>query len=130
MTQTVARTMIERKSGRIINISSQAGTVTLAGESVYCMSKAAINHLTRCLATEWAAHGITVNSIAPTFIWTDSTKPVLADPDFHRQTVAHIPLGRIGHTGDVVGAVVFLASSASALITGANLLVDGGWSLI
>jgi NAD(P)-dependent dehydrogenase (short-subunit alcohol dehydrogenase family) len=129
MTQAVARTMIERKFGRIINISSQAGTVTLHGESVYCMSKAAINHLTRCLALEWARHGITVNTVAPTFVWTDSTKPSLADPDFHRQTLAHIPLGRIGHTGEVVGAVVFLASPAAALITGTNLLVDGGWSV-
>jgi len=129
MTQVIARTMIERKSGRIINISSQAGTVTLHGESIYCMSKAAINHLTRCLALEWAPYGITVNTVAPTFIWTDSTKPALADPDFHRRTLAHIPLGRIGHTSDVVGAVVFLASPASALITGTNLLVDGGWSV-
>lgn len=129
MTQAVAQTMIERKSGRIINISSQAGTVTLSGESIYCMSKAAINHLTRCLALEWAPYGITVNTIAPTFIWTDSTKSVLADPDFHHRTLSHIPLGRIGHTSDVTGAVVFFASSAAALITGANLLVDGGWSV-
>jgi len=129
ITQAVARTMIERKSGRIINISSQAGTVTLAGEAIYCMTKAAINHLTRCLALEWAPHGITANTVAPTFIWTDSTKAALADPDFHRRTLAHIPLGRIGHTGDVVGAVVFLASPAAALITGTNLLVDGGWSV-
>jgi NAD(P)-dependent dehydrogenase (short-subunit alcohol dehydrogenase family) len=129
VTQAVAHTMIERKSGRIINISSQAGTVTLHGESIYCMSKAAINHLTRCLALEWAPYGITVNTVAPTFIWTDSTKPALADPDFHRRTLAHIPLGRIGHPSEVVGAVVFLASPASALITGTNLLVDGGWSI-
>ena len=129
VTQAVAHTMIERKSGRIINISSQAGTVTLHGESIYCMSKAAINHLTRCLALEWAPYGITVNTVAPTFIWTDSTKPALADPDFHRRTLAHIPLGRIGHPIEVVGAVVFLASPASALITGTNLLVDGGWSI-
>ncbi|MBY5766989.1 MULTISPECIES: SDR family NAD(P)-dependent oxidoreductase [Rhizobium] len=129
VTQTVARHMIAQKSGRIINISSQAGTVTLRGEALYCMSKAAINHLSRCLAAEWAQYGITVNTVAPTFIWTDSTRPVLADPDFYARTVGHIPLGRIGDTDDVVGAVVYLASPAASLVTGANLLVDGGWSI-
>jgi NAD(P)-dependent dehydrogenase (short-subunit alcohol dehydrogenase family) len=129
VTQAVARTMIARKSGRIINISSQAGTVTLRGEAIYCMTKAAINHLTRCLAAEWASHGITVNTVSPTFIWTDATTPALSKPEFLDQTVAHIPLGRIGETKDVVGAVVFLASPASSLITGTNLLVDGGWSV-
>ena len=129
MTQAVARHMIERKAGRIINISSQAGSVTLRGEAIYCMSKAAINHLTRCLAAEWAMYGITVNTVAPTFIWTDGTRPALADPEFHKRTLGHIPLGRIGDTDDVVGAVVFLASPAASLVTGANLLVDGGWSV-
>lgn len=129
MTQTVARQMIEQKSGRIISISSQAGTVTLRGEALYCMSKAAINHLSRCLAAEWAQYGITVNTVAPTFIWTDGTKPALSDKQFHDRTLAHIPLGRIGDTSDVVGAVVYLASPAASLVTGANLLVDGGWSI-
>nr|WP_292769720.1 glucose 1-dehydrogenase [Mesorhizobium sp.] len=128
-TQTVGKLMIAQKSGRIINMSSQAGTVTLRAESIYCMSKAAINHLTRCLAAEWAEHGITVNSIAPTFIHTDGTKPALSDPAFHRQVLNHIPLGRIGDPIDVAGTVVFLASPAAALITGANILVDGGWSV-
>jgi NAD(P)-dependent dehydrogenase (short-subunit alcohol dehydrogenase family) len=128
-TQTVGRKMIGQKSGRIINISSQAGTVTLPGESIYCMTKAAINHLTRCLAVEWAPHNITVNSVSPTFIWTDATAPALADPEFHKRTLAHIPLGRIGNPLDAAGAVVFLASPAAALITGVNLLVDGGWSV-
>lgn len=129
VTQAVARHMIGKKGGRIINISSQAGTVTLRGEAIYCMSKAAINHLSRCLAAEWAQHGITVNTVSPTFIWTDSTRPVLADPDFYKRTVGHIPLGRIGDTDDVVGAVVYLASPAAALVTGTDLLVDGGWSI-
>jgi len=129
LTQAVGRRMIAQKSGRIINISSQAGTVTLLGESIYCMTKAAINHLTRCLAMEWAPHNITVNSVSPTFIWTDGTAPALADPEFRKRTLAHIPLGRIGDPLDVAGAVVFLASPAASLITGTNLLVDGGWSV-
>ena len=128
-TQAVGRLMIAQKSGRIINISSQAGTVTLKGEAIYCMSKAAINHLTRCLAAEWAGHGISVNSVAPTFIWTDGTRPSLAEPDFHKHVLGHIPLGRIGDPIDVAGTVVFLASPAASLITGANILVDGGWSV-
>jgi NAD(P)-dependent dehydrogenase (short-subunit alcohol dehydrogenase family) len=129
VTQAVGKTMIQRKKGRIINMSSQAGSVVLHGESIYCMTKAAINHLTRCLASEWAPHGITVNSIAPTFIYTDGTAPALSDPDFKRKTLAQIPLGRIGDPKDVAAAVVFLASPAAALITGTNLLVDGGWSV-
>jgi NAD(P)-dependent dehydrogenase (short-subunit alcohol dehydrogenase family) len=127
-TQAVARLMMAQKSGRIINISSQAGSVVLKGEAIYCMTKAAINHLTRCLAVEWAPHGINVNSVAPTFIWTDGTRPSLADPAFHAQVLGHIPLGRIGDPVDVAGTVVFLASPAASLITGANILVDGGWS--
>jgi NAD(P)-dependent dehydrogenase (short-subunit alcohol dehydrogenase family) len=129
VTQAVGKTMIQRKKGRIINMSSQAGSVVLHGESIYCMTKAAINHLTRCLASEWAPHGITVNSIAPTFIYTDGTAPALSDPDFKRKTLAQIPLGRIGDPKDVAAVVVFLASPASALITGTNILVDGGWSV-
>ncbi len=128
-TQAVARGMIARKFGRIVNISSQAGSVVLKGEAIYCMSKAAINHLTRCLAYEWAPHGITVNSVSPTFIHTDGTAPALADPQFRLQVLNHIPLGRIGEPKDVAGAVVFLASPAASLVTGANLLVDGGWSV-
>jgi NAD(P)-dependent dehydrogenase (short-subunit alcohol dehydrogenase family) len=129
VSQAVARLMKQQGGGRIINISSQAGSIVLKGESVYCMSKAAINHLTRCFALEWAPYGINVNSVAPTFILTDGTRPALSDPAFHAHVLNHIPLGRIGETSDVTGAVVFLASPASALITGANLLIDGGWSV-
>jgi NAD(P)-dependent dehydrogenase (short-subunit alcohol dehydrogenase family) len=127
-TQAVGKLMMAQKSGRIINISSQAGSVVLKGEAIYCMTKAAINHLTRCLAVEWAPYGINVNSVAPTFIWTDGTRPSLADPDFHAHVLGHIPLGRIGDPIDVAGTVVFLASPAASLITGANIMVDGGWS--
>jgi NAD(P)-dependent dehydrogenase (short-subunit alcohol dehydrogenase family) len=128
-TQAVGKLMIAQKSGRIINISSQAGSVVLKGEAIYCMTKAAINHLTRCLAVEWAPHNISVNSVAPTFIWTDGTRPSLSDPEFHAHVLGQIPLGRIGDPIDVAGTVVFLASPAASLITGANILVDGGWSV-
>src|SRR5688500_10068810 len=96
-TQTVGRKMIGRKSGRImighksgriINISSHAGTVRLPRAAIYCITKAAINHLPRCLAVEWAPHTITVNSVSPTFIWPDATAPALADPEFHKRTLA------------------------------------------
>ncbi|CAN5405275.1 SDR family oxidoreductase [soil metagenome] len=130
VTQAVAKLMKKDGGGRIINISSQAGSVVLKGESIYCMSKAAINHLTRCLAVEWASGGINVNSVSPTFIHTDGTRPALSDPQFHAQVLSHIPVGRIGETSDVTGAVIFLASPAAALITGTNLLVDGGWSVL
>jgi NAD(P)-dependent dehydrogenase (short-subunit alcohol dehydrogenase family) len=129
MSQAVGRAMIERKRGRIINMSSQAGSVVLHGEAIYCMTKAAINHLTRCLASEWAPHNVNVNSVAPTFIKTDGTAPALSDPEFKRRTLANIPLGRVGEPKDVAGVVVFLASPAASLITGANILVDGGWSV-
>ncbi len=113
LTQAVGRHMIARNGGRIINISSQAGTVALRGEAIYCMSKAAINHLTRCLAAEWARYDITVNTVSPTFIHTDGTASFLSDADNRNGTIGHIPLGRIGETDDVVGAVVFLASPAN-----------------
>lgn len=129
MTQAVGRHMIARNGGRIISISSQAGTVALRGEAIYCMSKAAINHLTRCLAAEWARYNVTVNTVSPTLIHTDGTAPFLSDAENRKATVDHIPLGRIGETDDVVGAIVFLASPATTLVTGANLLVDGGWSV-
>src|SRR5690348_8181052 len=90
--QAAGRRMIKRQAGRIINMSSQAGSVALKGEAIYCMTKAGIDHLTRCLAYEWAPHNVTVNAVAPTFIWTDGTRPSLSDKAFLSQTLAHIPL--------------------------------------
>ena len=127
--QAAARVMIPQKSGRIINMSSQAGFVALPTESVYCMTKAAIAHLTKCLAVEWGKHNITVNAVAPTFIHTPGTEECLANPEFRADVVERIAaLHRIGEPMDVAGAVVFLASSAASLITGQTILIDGGWS--
>ncbi len=128
VTQAVAKVMIGQKSGRIINISSQAGFIALQDESIYCMTKAAINHLTKCLAVEWAKHNINVNAVAPTFIHTPGTQPYLADTNNLEATLSKIPLGRIGEPHDVTGAVVFLASPAASLITGEVMLIDGGWT--
>ncbi len=127
--QAAGRVMIQQKSGRIINVSSQAGFVALPTESVYCTTKAAIVHLTKCLAVEWGQHGITVNAVAPTFIETPGTEECLADPTFHADVVERIAgLHRIGKPMDVAGAVVFLASPAASLITGHTIVIDGGWT--
>jgi len=126
--QAAGRVMIQQRHGRIINLSSQAGFVALPTESVYCMTKAAIAHLTKCLAVEWGQYNITVNAVAPTFIRTPGTAEALADDAFRAEVLSQIPLGRIGEPMEVAGAVVFLASPAASLITGATLLIDGGWT--
>src|SRR5712672_1416050 len=127
--QAAGRVMIRQRCGRIINLSSQAGFVALPTESVYCITKAAIAHLTKCLAVEWGKYNITVNAVAPTFIRTPGTESVLADAAFHADTVERIAaLHRIGEPMEVAGAVVFLASPAASLITGETILIDGGWT--
>jgi NAD(P)-dependent dehydrogenase (short-subunit alcohol dehydrogenase family) len=127
--QAVGRIMIRQKSGKIINMSSQAGFAALPTESIYCMTKAGIAHLTKCLAVEWGKHGITVNAVAPTFIRTPGTESALADAAFRADTVERIAaLHRIGEPMEVAGAVVFLASPAASLITGETILIDGGWT--
>src|SRR6516165_11005322 len=127
--QAAGRLMIRQGSGRIVNMSSQAGFVALPTESVYCMTKAAISHLTKCLAVEWGQYNITVNAVAPTFIFTPGTEEALADPSFRADTIERIAaLHRIGEPMEVAGAVVFLASPAASLITGHTILIDGGWT--
>ncbi len=127
--QAAARVMIRQKRGRIINMSSQAGFVALPTESVYCTTKAAIAHMTKCLAVEWGKYNITVNAVAPTFIFTPGTEEALADPAFRADTIERIAaLHRIGEPMEVTGAVVFLASPAASLITGHTILIDGGWT--
>jgi NAD(P)-dependent dehydrogenase (short-subunit alcohol dehydrogenase family) len=128
VSQAAGRVMIKQKYGRIINLSSQAGFVALPTESIYCMTKAAISHLTKCLAVEWGQYNITVNAVAPTFINTPGTAQALGDPAFRADVLSRIALGRIGEPVEVASAVVFLASPAASLITGDTLLIDGGWT--
>ena len=127
--QAAGRLMIRQNGGRIINMSSQAGFVALPTESIYCMTKAGISHLTKCLAIEWGKYNILVNAVAPTFIRTPGTEECLANPEFRADVVERIAaLHRIGEPMDVAGAVVFLASPAASLITGQTLVIDGGWT--
>jgi NAD(P)-dependent dehydrogenase (short-subunit alcohol dehydrogenase family) len=127
--QAAGRLMIRQNRGCIVNMSSQAGFVALPTESIYCMTKAAVAHLTKCLAVEWGKYNIRVNAVAPTFIHTPGTESALADHAFRNDVTERIAaLHRIGEPMDVAGSVVFLASPAASLITGHTLLIDGGWT--
>ena len=127
--QAVVRRMLEAgRTGSIINMSSQMGHVGGARRTIYCASKHALEGLTKAMAVELGPHGIRVNTLCPTFIETPMTKPFLEDAAFRESVVAKIKLGRVGQVQDLTGAVVFLASDASALMTGSALLVDGGWT--
>ena len=128
--QAVTDKMLAAKMpGSVINISSQMGHVGGPLRTVYCSSKWAIEGLTKSLAMELGSHGIRVNSIAPTFIETPLAKEMLKDPAFREAVLSKIKLGRTGQVEDLMGAIVFLASDAAAMITGASLLVDGGWTI-
>lgn len=127
--QAVSKFMIEQGGGVIINLSSQAGFVALPNESVYCMTKAGISHLTKCLALEWATQQIRVNAVAPTFVETPGTRKWLGDEAFKQSIIDRIPLGRVGKPEDVAAAVAFLASPAASMITGETLMIDGGWTI-
>lgn len=114
--------------GSIIHMSSQMGHVGSARRSVYCMSKHGIEGLAKAMAIDLAPHGVRVNTIGPTFIDTPLTRPFFQDAAFRDDTLRRIKLGRLGTIEDLMGAVVYLASDASALVTGTTLLVDGGWT--
>jgi NAD(P)-dependent dehydrogenase (short-subunit alcohol dehydrogenase family) len=127
--QAAARRMVERgEGGSIINVSSQMGHVGAPKRTVYCATKHAVEGLTKAMAVELATHNVRVNSVAPTFVETPMTKPFLKDEAFREDTLSRIPMGRLGRVEDVTSAVLFLASPAAGLITGASLLVDGGWT--
>ena len=128
--QAVTDKMLAAKiPGSVINISSQMGHVGGPLRTVYCSSKWAIEGLTKSLAMELGSHDIRVNSIAPTFIETPLAKEMLKDPAFREAVLSKIKLSRTGQVEDLMGAIVFLASDAAAMITGASLLVDGGWTI-
>lgn len=127
--QSAARVM--RRGGRggsIVHMSSQMGHVGAPDRTVYCMSKHALEGLSKAMAVELAPHGIRVNTVAPTFIETPLTRPMLENAAFRTDVLSRIPLGRLGQVEEVAAAVVFLASPAASLITGDSLKVDGGWT--
>jgi len=130
MAQAVARPMIARGWGRIVFLSSQSGLVAIAGQPVYCSSKAAVILLAKTLAVEWATHGVTVNAVAPTFVETNLTRKRLADPEFRKSVVDRIPMGKLAMPEDVAAAVVYLASEEARMVTGTVLSVDGGWTAV
>jgi NAD(P)-dependent dehydrogenase (short-subunit alcohol dehydrogenase family) len=129
MAQAVARRLLEAKRpGSIINISSQMGHVGAARRTVYCASKHAMEGFTKAMAVELAPHNIRVNSLGPTFLETPMTRPFFENKAFRDEVLSKIKLGRLGQLHEVTGAIVFLASDASSLMTGAALVVDGGWT--
>lgn len=129
LTQAVAARLIDvGKPGSLINISSQMGHVGGQDRAVYCASKFAVEGFTRAMAIEWGKFGIRVNTLCPTFIRTPLTESTLAHPDRRRWIEEKIKLGRLGELSDIMGPVLFLASDASALVTGSSQMVDGGWT--
>lgn len=126
--QAVAPKMIEKKFGRIIFISSQSGLIGIPGQPVYCASKGAIINLVRALGVEWAKHGITVNSVAPTFVETNLTRKRLQEQKFRAFVLGKIPKGELAMPEDVGSAVVYLASNEAGMVNCVNLPVDGGWT--
>ncbi len=129
LTRAVARGLIAaNRPGSLINVSSQMGHVGGPDRAVYCANKHALEGMTKAMALEWGRYGIRVNTLCPTFIRTPLAERTLADPERKAWILSKIKLGRIGEVEDVMGPVVFLASDASALVTGTHLLVDGGWT--
>ncbi len=129
LTQAVAKGLVEAgKPGSLINVSSQMGHVGGIERSVYCASKFAVEGFTKAMAVELGEHGIRVNTICPTFVETALGGQTLNDPERRKWIMGNIKLGRVASVDDVVGAAIYLASDASAMVTGSSLLVDGGWT--
>jgi NAD(P)-dependent dehydrogenase (short-subunit alcohol dehydrogenase family) len=120
--------MIPQGYGRIVNMASQAGLVGIPRHAAYTASKAAVIGLTKVLALEWAPHGITVNALAPTWVYTPGTAERLDDPEFLAGVLARIPVGRVGTTTDIAAATIYLASEHAGMVNGSVLVVDGGWT--
>ena len=133
VSQAAVRKMLQepnrrKQGGSVIHVTSQMGRVGAERRTVYCMAKHAIEGLTKAMAVELAPENIRVNAIAPTFLETPMTASFFADPEFRNWVISRIPLGRVGRMDEVTGAIVFLASPAASLITGASLAIDGGWT--
>ena len=126
--QAAGRIMLEQGHGRIINMSSQAGVVGIREHAVYSASKGGVNLLTKVLALEWSSRGVTVNAVAPTFIYTPGTADRLDQPEYLAGVLDRLPIGRVGTTTDVAGAVLYLASPAGGMVSGHVLVVDGAWT--
>lgn len=129
LAREVARGLIAaRRPGSLVTVSSQMGHVGGIDRAVYCATKHGVEGMTKAMAIEWGPHGIRVNTLCPTFIRTPMTEPTFRNPERRAWIESKIKLGRVGELSDVMGPVVFLASDASALVTGTALLVDGGWT--
>jgi len=128
VSRAAAQVMVKRGSGAIVHMSSQMGHVGSPGRTVYCMTKHAIEGLTKAMAVELAPNSIRVNSVAPTFIETPMTKPMFENPKFKEFVMRMIPMGKIGQPRDIAEAVLYLASDRSGMVTGHSLVVDGGWT--
>ncbi len=129
LTRAVAKGLIDAgRPGSLINISSQMAHVGGIDRAVYCGTKHAVEGFTKAMAIEWGPHAVRVNTVCPTFIRTPLTEPTFADPARVRWIEEKIKLGRVGEVTDIMGGVVYLASDASALVTGTSLLIDGGWT--
>ncbi|MFW6055147.1 MAG: SDR family NAD(P)-dependent oxidoreductase [Thermodesulfobacteriota bacterium] len=129
VTQTVVRRMIEdKRAGRIVNVSSQAGLIGLPLRTVYCASKHAVEGFTKSLAVDLKGKGINVNNVAPTFVETELTRKALSNEDFRDYVQGEVLLEELPKTRDIANAVLFLSSEASRFITGATLTVDAGWT--
>jgi len=126
--QAAGRHMVPAGYGRIVNMSSQAGHVGIRRHAGYSASKGGVELLTKVLALEWGPHGVTVNTVAPTFVRTPGTAERLDRPEFLQDVLTRIPIGRVGTTSEVAAAVIFLASESAGLVNGTRLVVDGGWT--
>lgn len=129
LTREVAKIMVRNKKGSIVMIASQHGVVGNENRAPYCASKAGLIHLTKALAIEWAKYGIRVNAVSPTFVVTDANRSIIENPQFQRTNLPKVPLRKFAEPEDIAKSVLFLATDAAGMITGHNLIVDGGWTI-